>query len=133
MRLIDADKLNKDIEENPFLLSETPIEFYERLLQMIDDQPTVFPLFASGRLQGKQVFMNYLNMCKVLDAFGIDSTDPANSLRFVLNQYQKIICELTNGFFSKLTYDADVVIDKVVEECKKDFEAELKYDENRSE
>ena len=133
MRLIDADKLNKDIKENPFLLSETPIEFYERLLQMIDDQPTVFPLFASGRLHGKQVVMNYLNMCKVLDAFGIDSTDPANSLRFVLNQYQTIICELTNGFFSKLTYDADVVIDKVVEECKKDFEAELKYDENRSE
>lgn len=133
MRLIDADKLNKDIQEKPFLLNETPIEFYERLLQMIDDQPTVFPLFASGRLNGKQVFMNYLNMCKVLDAFGIDSTDPANSLRFVLNQYQTIICELTNGFFSKLTYDADVVIDKVVEECKKDFEAELKYDDDRSE
>lgn len=133
MRLIDADKLNKDIQEKPFLLNETPMEFYERLLQMIDDQPTVFPLFASGRMNGKQVVMNYLNMCKVLDAFGIDSTDPANSLRFVLNQYQTIICELTNGFFSKLTYDADVVIDKVVEECKKDFEAELKYDDDRSE
>lgn len=133
MRLIDADKLNKAIQENPFLLNETPMEYYERLLQMIDDQPTVFPLFASGRLNGKQVIMNYLNMCKALDAFGIDSTDPANSLRFVLNQYQTIICELTNGFFSKLTYDADVVIDKVVEECKKDFEAELKYDEDRSE
>lgn len=133
MRLIDADKLNKDIQEKPFLLNETPMELYERLLQMIDDQPTVFPLFASGRMNGKQVVMNYLNMCKVLDAFGIDSTDPANSLRFVLNQYQTIICELTNGFFSKLTYDADVVIDKVVEECKKDFEAELKYDDDRSE
>lgn len=122
MRLIDADRFDRELEINNFLKDgESDAEFVDRIRKVIEDQPTVFPVFA-GRTNGKQAIMTYVDMCRVLDNFGIDSIDPVSSLRFVLEQYQRIVCELTNGFFSKLTYDADVVISKVIEKFEEDTE-----------
>lgn len=52
-----------------------------------------------------------LKFKKICDDFGLTKF----GVRHALEQYQVIIIELTNGFFSKLTYDAPVILDKVRE------------------
>ena len=113
MRLIDADRLDKEMSEEDYIKEGEMIsEYVDRMRSIIDNQPTVFPVF-SCRSAGKKLFSDYYNVCKVLDNYGLDSTNPAETLSFVLEQYQKIICELTGSFLSKLTYYADTVIAKV--------------------
>lgn len=114
MRLIDADRLDKELSEEDYIKEgEMLSEYVDRMRSIIDNQPTIYPLISGGRSCGKKLFADYYNICKVLDHFGLDSTNPAKELASVLEQYQKIVCELTGGFFSKLTYDADVIIAKV--------------------
>ena len=48
---------------------------------------------------------------KICDDFGLTP----NGVRHALEQYQILITELTNGFFSKLTYDAPVILDRANE------------------
>lgn len=40
-----------------------------------------------------------------------------DTLRFVLEQYQKVICECTGCQLSKLSYDASTVISAICDRC----------------
>ena len=55
---------------------------------------------------------------KVAEDFGLT----AEGVRYALSQYQKILCEITHGMLSKLSYDANDVIryaqDKWCETCE---------------
>ena len=62
-----------------------------------------------------------MSMCllfkKICDDFGLTPF----GVRHALEQYQIIITELTDGFFSKLTYDAPVILDRVKECFEKKY------------
>ncbi len=118
MRLIDADKFENDLEELGLTAEQA-----EKVKNLVYDQPTVFAVFSGGRMVGKRAMAEFVNMCRVLDDYGIDSTNPAQNLRYVLEQYQKVITELTGSLLSKLTYSADVVISHITDELE-DCEAE---------
>ena len=77
MRLIDADKFEKDLNE----LELSP-EQAEKVKNLVYDQPTVFAVFSGGRRVGKKAIAEYVNMCYVLDDYGIDSINPAQNLRY---------------------------------------------------
>ena len=117
MRLIDADKFEKDLNE----LELSP-EQAEKVKNLVYDQPTVFAVFSGGRRVGKKAIAEYANMCYVLDDYGIDSINPAQNLRYVLDQYQRVITELTGSRLSKLSYSADVVIAHITDELDKNAE-----------
>lgn len=118
MWLIDGDRLEADLRKEGIIgdiilnNSKTSAEIAFDIMGILQRQPTVFPMFG-GRASGKKLCNEYVSMCKVLDGYGIDSTNPVESLQFVLAQYQKIICELTHGRLSKLTYYANDVISEV--------------------
>lgn len=118
MWLIDGDRLEADLRKEGIIgdiilsNSKTSAEIAFDIMGILQRQPTVFPMFG-GRTSGKKLCNEYVSMCKDLDDYGIDSTNPVESLRFVLAQYQKIICELTHGRLSKLTYYANDVISEV--------------------
>lgn len=134
MRLIDADRLDKELSEEDYIKEgEMLSEYVDRMRSIIDNQPTIYPLISGGRSCGKKLFADYYNICKVLDHFGLDSTNPAKELASVLEQYQKIVCELTGGFFSKLTYDADVIIAKVQDIQNEDIRTAVAEVTNSSE
>lgn len=65
-----------------------------------------------------------MSMCllfkKICDDFGLTPF----GVRHALEQYQIIITELTDGFFSKLTYDAPVILDRV-KECFENKHSEM--------
>lgn len=125
MRLIDADKFEKDLKE----LELSP-EQAEKVKNLVYDQPTVFAVFSGGRRVGKKAIAEYANMCYVLDDYGIDSINPAQNLRYVLDQYQRVITELTGSRLSKLSYSADVVIAHITDELDKNAE-EAEQAENK--
>lgn len=113
MKLIDADRLNVAIEKlESDLEEEYSVPSYGALKSLIDEQPAVYPIF-SARTSGKTILREYCAIREILENYGLDSTDPVETLNFVLNQYQRIIADLTGGFFSKLSYEADVIIAKV--------------------
>ena len=99
MRLIDADRL----------IENAGPELSEEVKKLVDDTPTIYPMF-SGRTTGKTVFKEYMAMCETLENYGISANDPFGNLIQVLEQYQKIICELTYSRLSKLTYNATDVM-----------------------
>lgn len=119
MRLIDADKFEKDLDE-----LRNSIPQVDMIKNVIYDQPTVFAVFSQGRMVGKKAMAAYVNMCRVLDDYGIDSTDPVQNLKYVLEQYQRVMTELTGSKLSKLTYSADVVIAHITDELDKYEETE---------
>lgn len=119
MRLIDADKFEKDLDE-----LRNSIPQVDMIKNVIYDQPTVFAVFSQGRMVGKKAMAAYVNMCRVLDDYGIDSTDPVRNLKYVLEQYQRVMTELTGSKLSKLTYSADVVIAHITDELDKYEETE---------
>ena len=125
MRLIDADKFEKDLNE----LELSP-EQAEKVKNLVYDQPTVFAVFSGGRRVGKKAIAEYVNMCYVLDDYGIDSINPAQNLRYVLDQYKRVITELTGSRLSKLSYSADVVIAHITDELDKNAE-EAEQAENK--
>ena len=99
MRLIDADRL----------IENAGPELSEEVKKLVEDTPTVYPMFT-GRTSGKTILNEYMAMCKTLENYGISANDPLGNLTYVLEQYQKIICELTHSRLSKLTYNATDVI-----------------------
>ena len=99
MRLIDADRL----------IENAGPELSEEVKKLVDDTPTIYPMF-SGRTTGKTVLKEYMAMCETLENYGISANDPLSNLTYVLEQYQKIICELTYSRLSKLTYNATDVM-----------------------
>lgn len=99
MRLIDADRL----------IENAGPELSEEVKKLADDTPTIYPMF-SGRTTGKTVLKEYMAMCETLENYGISASDPLINLTYVLEQYQKIICELTHSRLSKLTYNATDVM-----------------------
>jgi hypothetical protein len=110
MRLIDADRLNATIEKaEEELEDEYGVIGAGSIKSIIDEQPTIFPIFSS-RSSGKKAITEYVNMCRLLDDYGIDSTDPVGSLRFILESYMKVIIECTGCQMSKLTYTPEAVI-----------------------
>lgn len=119
MRLIDADLLERDLDEMRNQTSQV-----DMIKNIIYDQPTVFAVFSQGRMIGKKAMAAYVNMCRVLDDYGIDSTDPVQNLKYVLEQYQRVMTELTGSKLSKLTYSADVVIAHITDELDKYEETE---------
>lgn len=58
-----------------------------------------------------------LSFKKICDDFGLTKI----GVRHALEQYQIIITELTHGSFSKLTYDAPVILDKIRECFEKEW------------
>lgn len=126
MRLIDADRL----------IEKAGCELSEEILKMIEETPTVYPMFT-GRTAGKTALLEYMAMCETLENYGISSTDPLGNLTYVLQQYQKIICELTNSRLSKLTYNATDVISLIndlqtedIEERAKELVASGEFNDN---
>ena len=49
---------------------------------------------------------------------GFEIETVVDDVEWILDQYQKVICECTNGLLSKLNYDADVVISHICDENK---------------
>lgn len=47
---------------------------------------------------------------------GFEIETVVDDVEWILDQYQKVICECTNGLLSKLNYDADVVISHICDE-----------------
>lgn len=127
MRLIDADKFENDLEELGLTAEQA-----EKVKNLVYDQPTVFAVFSGGRMVGKRAMAEFVNMCRVLDDYGIDSTNPAQNLKYVLEQYQRVITELTGNMLSKLTYSADVVVSHITDELDKN-EAEAEQAASESE
>lgn len=134
MRLIDADRLEAYISRNgvipydklvPNVAIETIIDLdiENTIRRIVDEQPTVFPLF-SGRSSGKKLTSEYLAMCHILDDYGLNSIEPVDTLRFVLEQYQKVICECTGCQLSKLSYDASTVISAICDKCTEEQQLE---------
>lgn len=134
MRLIDADRLEAHINRNgvipydelaPDVDMKTIIDLgvENTIRRIIDEQPTIFPLF-SGRSSGKKLVSEYLAMCHILDDYGLNSLDPVDTLRFVLEQYQKVICECTGCQLSKLSYDASTVISAICDRCTEEQQIE---------
>ena len=114
MRLIDADRL---IDNNQDKLSAETVE-------LIRNVPTVYPIFT-GRQSGKTILKEYLYLCKVMENHGLSASNPCGNLDFVLNQYQRVICELTHSRLSKLTYYAEGVIS-----CVNEVFSEQERDDN---
>lgn len=110
MRLIDADRLDAEIEK-----AETQLEEEMSILgagsikAMIDDAPTVWPVFT-GRSSGKTICNEWTAIHQLLDDFGLDANDPVDTIKFVLNAYQKVILECTGCQMSKLSYTPEAVI-----------------------
>lgn len=52
------------------------------------------------------------SLVKLFNDIGLDYEDPIGTLRYILEQYQKIVIEITGSFFSKITYDAQTVLSK---------------------
>ena len=115
MRLIDADRL----------IENAGPELSEEVKKLVDDTPTVYPMFI-GRTSGKTVLNEYLAICKTLENYGISANDPLGNLTYVLEQYQKIICELTYSRLSKLTYNATDVIALINDLQNDDIEKAVK-------
>ena len=110
MKLIDADKLNKDIQKaEEAFEAEMTVLGAEAIKSLIDIQPEVWSLFT-GRCAGKKAFSEYVALCKLLDHYGVDSTKPVDSFKFILEAYQKVILECTGSQMSKLTYTPEAVI-----------------------
>ena len=65
------------------------------------------------RNEGCENKMTDMPYRSVMLDFGLETS--IQTLRFVLTQYKKVICELTHGELSKLTYEADDVIAKIRE------------------
>lgn len=115
MRLIDADRL----------IENAGPELSEEVKKLVDDTPTVYPMFI-GRTSGKTILNEYMAMCKTLENYGISANDPLGNLTYVLEQYQKIICELTYSRLSKLTYNATDVIALINDLQNDDIEKAVK-------
>lgn len=47
---------------------------------------------------------------------GFEIETVVDDVEWILDQYQKVICECTNGLLSKLNYNADVVISHICDE-----------------
>lgn len=134
MRLIDADRLEAYISRNgviPYnelapdvdMKSIIDLGVENTIRKIIDEQPTVFPLF-SNRSSGKKLVSEYLTICHILDDYGLNSLDPVDTLRFVLEQYQKVICECTGCQLSKLSYDASTIISAICDRCTEEQQLE---------
>ena len=52
------------------------------------------------------------SLVKLFNDIGLDYEDPIGTLKYILEQYQKIVVEITGSFFSKITYDAQTVLSK---------------------
>ena len=113
MRLINADQFYDELTFQELGLTSEQVGAVRQLLY---DQPTVFFAISGRTGTGKKALKNYLDLCNTLDEFGIDSSDPAPSLRYVLEQYQKVLMELTGGKLSKLAYSASVVSANITDE-----------------
>ncbi len=55
---------------------------------------------------------------KICEDYGLTP----EGVRYALKQYQRVITEITDGFFSRLTYDADTIINKAYERYEQAFE-----------
>ena len=94
-RYIDADAPKKDLTR-----------FYDNEVtarELIDEQPTA----------DVQPVKQDTELSSILQDYGIKDTD---ALRYILDQYQKIIVYITGGQMSDMTYPAQVVI-----ECVNDY------------
>lgn len=58
----------------------------------------------------------------ILQDYGIKDTD---TLRYILDQYQKVIVEITHGRLSKLTYPADTIVNMEKDVSREYWEKEL--------
>ena len=115
MRLIDADRLIEEAEP----------ELQDDIKELTEKIPTVYPMFI-GRTSGKTILNEYMAMCKTLEDYGISANDPFGNLTYVLEQYQKLICELTCSRLSKLTYNATDVIALINDLQNDDIEKAVK-------
>lgn len=100
MRPIDADALIATMENMRSISNNVKQRQIEESIlhgivpQIIDDAPT---------LSVKQD----TELSSILQDYGIKDTD---TLRYILDQYQKIIVDITGGQMSYLTYPAETVI-----------------------
>ena len=134
MRLIDADRLldqmdgeiTISVDNVPTASAEAIVkavsDFMDKTASTINNQPTVYPMFA-GRSAGKTALKDYMGMCEVLEYFGLSTSNPAETLHMVCENYQKVLMELTGGFMSKLNYTPDAVISYITD----------RYNDNTSE
>lgn len=102
-RYIDADELKESLKN---LKAEgNNLKYVQGLQdaidgyfpQIIDDAPTA----------DVQPVKHDTELSSILQDYGIKDTD---TLRYILDQYQKIIVEITGGILSKLVYPAKTVI-----------------------
>lgn len=70
------------------------------------------------------------DLYKLCDDFGLNKEKPVENIKTILEQYQKIIRELTGSFFTKITYDANVIINYVQDKQMEQLDKELKDYQN---
>ena len=112
MRLIDADALKEDVQLHDRYVRSPMITSV--LLHMIGNQPTVE---AEPVKQDTELSI-------ILQDYGIKDTD---ALRYILDQYQKIIVDITGGQMSYLTYPAETVIACADDNYRKCHEESVKH------
>ena len=103
MRLIDADELKEGLKDlkaegyNQKYVQGLQDAIDDYFSQIIDDAPTA----------NVQPVKQDTELSSILQDYGIKDTD---TLRYILDQYQKIIVDITGGQMSYLTYPAETVI-----------------------
>lgn len=118
MRLIDADALIATMENMRSISNNVKQRQIEESIlhgivpQIIDDEPTI------EAEPVKQV----TELSIILQDYGIKDTD---TLRYILDQYQKIIIEITGGQMSYLTYPAETVIACANDNYRKCYEESM--------
>ena len=105
MRPIDAELLTTNIAQiaKNCARSDAQKALIGRILFMIENMPTI----------ETEPVKHDTELSSILQDYGIKDTD---TLRYILDQYQKIIVDITGGQMSYLTYPAQAVID-----CTNDY------------
>lgn len=120
MRLIDADELKEDLKDlkvegyNQKYVQGLQDAIDNYFPQIIDDAPT-----ADG-----QPVKQDTELSIILQDYGIKDTD---TLRYILDQYQKIIVDITGGQMSYLTYPAKTVIACADDNYRKCYEESMEH------
>lgn len=105
-------------------LYKDKVQHYEELSKRVDfnsEERTVLRELASecGRVIEELEYIPTTEVTDITDSLvklfndiGLDYEDPIGTLRYILEQYQKVVVEITGSFFSKITYDAQTVLSK---------------------
>lgn len=77
MRLVDADRLMSLIT-------------IPEILEIIENQPTIYPISTGGRCTGKTVVSEYVAICSMLKDSGWDTSNPVGAVGQILKECEEL-------------------------------------------